>query len=139
MALGFLWAAPELVDENWDLNNIYGADGLWAFGFCAMLLRVSPSWESLPRPIRILDKPVTLINNRAVTVYLWHTLLLAVSVAIINRLSDSEVIGNAVPWLLDSEWTQFAAVWPLLAIVFLTIGWVEDVAAKRTTQLWPDR
>ncbi|MDR6415943.1 acyltransferase [Pseudarthrobacter sulfonivorans] len=139
MALGFLWAAPELVDEGWDLNNIGGADGLWAFGFCAMLLRISPSWKSLPRPIRLLDKPVTLINNRAVTVYLWHTLLLAVSVAIISRLSDNEVIRAAIPWLLDSEWTRFGGVWLLLAIVFLTIGWTEDVAAKRTPRLWPDR
>ncbi len=85
MALGFLWAIPDLEDTGWDLNNIAGADGLWALGFCAMLLRVSPSWQSLPRPIRILDKPVTLINNRAVTIYLWHTLLLVVTVIIIDQ------------------------------------------------------
>jgi peptidoglycan/LPS O-acetylase OafA/YrhL len=139
MALGLLWAAPHLEDTGWDLNNIPGADGLWALGFCAMLLRVSPSWKSLPRPIRILDKPVTLINNRAVTIYLWHTLLLMVTWIIIDRLYNNDQIGAAIPWLLDSEWTQFAAVWLLLAIVFLTIGWAEDVAAKRTPQLWPDR
>jgi peptidoglycan/LPS O-acetylase OafA/YrhL len=139
MALGFLWAAPHLEATGWDLNNIPGADGLWALGFCAMLLRVSPSWKSLPRPVRILDKPVTLINNRAVTIYLWHTLLLTLCYAIIDRLSSEDQVAEAVPWLLESEWTLFAGIWLLLALVFLTIGWVEDVAAGRTPRLWPDR
>lgn len=139
MALGLQWAAPRLVETGWDLRGIAGAEGLWALGFCAMLLRVSPSWKSLPRPIRILEKPVTLINNRAVTVYLWHTLLLMVAMMIIDRLYNNDRIAEAIPWLLDSEWTLFAGVWLLLAIVFLTIGWAEDVAAKRTPELWPDR
>lgn len=139
MALGILWAAPNLEETGWDLNNIAGADGLWAFGFCAMLLRISPAWKGLPRPIRFLDKPVTLINNRAVTTYLWHTLLLSFAMAIIDRIYANDVMSDAIPWLLDSEWTLFGGVWVLLAVVFLAIGWAEDVAAKRTPQLWPDR
>lgn len=139
MALGFLWAAPHLEETGWDLNNIPWVEGLWALGFCAMLLRVSPSWKTLPRPLRILDRPVTLINNRAVTIYLWHTLLLSVSYAIVDRLYNNDQIAEAMPWLLESEWTLFVGIWLLLAIVFLTIGWAEDVAARRTPQLWPDR
>lgn len=139
MALGILWAAPSLEQTGWDLNNIPGADGLWSFGFCAMLLRISPAWKELPRPIRFLDKPVTLINNRAVTTYLWHTLLLSFAMAILDRIYGNDVMSDAIPWLLDSEWTLFGGVWLLVAIVFLTIGWAEDVAAKRAPQLWPDR
>jgi peptidoglycan/LPS O-acetylase OafA/YrhL len=139
MALGLLWAAPHLEEEAWDLNNIWGANGLYALGFCAMLLRVSPSWKSMPRPIRLLDRPVTLINNRAVTVYLWHTLLLSAMYIIVDTLYANTQIGDAMPWLLESEWTLFAGIWLLLAVVFLTIGWVEDVAARRAPRLWPDK
>jgi hypothetical protein len=56
---------------------------------------------------------------------------------VINRLYEVDGLATAIPWILDSEWTQFIAVWLLLAIVFLTIGWVEDVAAQRSPQLWP--
>ncbi len=77
------------------------------------------------------------MNNRAMTIYLWHNLLLVITVVIIDRLYDIEAVAAAVPWLLDAEWTQFIAVWFLLAVLFLTIGWVEDVAAKRPPHLWP--
>lgn len=139
MGLGLLWAAPRLEETGWDLNNIPGAGGLWSLGFCAMLLRISPAWKSLPRPIRLLDKPVRLINNRAVTIYLWHTLLLSFTYTLIDTLYGNDLIGDAIPWLLESEWTLFAGIWPLLAIVFLAVGWVEDVAAERAPRLWPDR
>jgi hypothetical protein len=139
MALGLLWAAPHLVDEGWDLNNIFGANGLYALGFCAMLLRISPSWTSLPRPISFLDRPLTLMNNRAVTIYLWHTLLLSLCYAIVNVLWEIELIGENIPWLLETEWTLFVGIWLLLALVFVTVGWIEDVAAKRSPRLWPDK
>lgn len=137
MALGLLWASTHLGESDWDLNNIPLAQALWSLGFCAMLLRISPSWHSLPRPLRFLDKPVTLVNNRAMTIYLWHNLLLVITVVIIDRLYDIDSVATAIPWLLDSEWTQFIAVWFLIALLFLTIGWVEDVAAKRPPQIWP--
>jgi peptidoglycan/LPS O-acetylase OafA/YrhL/quercetin dioxygenase-like cupin family protein len=137
MALGLLWAANHLDDTGWDLNNIPLAQALWSLGFCAMLLRISPSWQALPRPIRFLDKAITLINNRAITIYLWHNLLLVITVVVINRLYEVDAIATGIPWILDSEWSQFIAVWLLLAIMFLTIGWVEDIAAGRSPQLWP--
>ncbi|MBT2549584.1 hypothetical protein J7I85_14875, partial [Arthrobacter sp. ISL-65] len=137
MVLGLFWAADHLDDNGWDLNNIPLAQALWSLGFCAMLLRISPSWQALPRRIRFLDKPIALVNNRAITIYLWHNLLLVITVVVINRLYEVDALATAIPWILDSEWTQFIAVWLLLAIVFLTIGWVEDVAARRSPQLWP--
>lgn len=137
MALGLLWAFTHLDGPDWDLNNIPLAQALWSLSFCAVLFRISPSWQSFPGPLRFLDKTVTLMNNRAMTIYLWHNLLLVITVVIIDRLYDIEAVAAAVPWLLDAEWTQFTAVWFLLAVLFLTIGWVEDVAAKRPPQLWP--
>ncbi|NEE24957.1 acyltransferase, partial [Streptomyces sp. SID7982] len=29
-------------------------------------------------------------------------------------------------------------IWPLLALMIVAVGWVEDVAAKRRPRLWPD-
>ncbi|UKA53488.1 acyltransferase [Arthrobacter sp. FW305-BF8] len=137
MVLGLFWAANHLEDKGWDLNNIPFAQALWSLGFCAMLLRISPSWQALPRRIRFLDKPIALVNNRAITIYLWHNLLLVITVVVIDRLYEVDALATAIPGILDSEWTQFIAVWLLLAIMFLTIGWVEDVAARRSPQLWP--
>ena len=137
MALGLIWASSHLEDTEWDLNSIPLAQALWSLGFCAMLLRISPSWQSLPRPIRYLDKPISLVNNRALTIYLWHNLLLVISVMVIDRLYEIDDVAAAIPWVLSSEWTLFIGVWPLLAVLFLTIGWVEDVAAHRAPRLWP--
>lgn len=139
MVLGLLWAAPQLADVGWDMNHVFGGNGLYAFGFCAMLLWISPSWTSLPRPVSFLDRPLTLMNNRAVTIYLWHTLLLSQCYTLVNKLWEIDLMGETIPWLLDSEWLIFAGAWLLLALVFVTVGWVEDVAAKRAPRLWPDR
>ncbi|WP_250545327.1 acyltransferase family protein [Paenarthrobacter sp. DKR-5] len=137
MVLGFVWAANNLPPEGWDFNNIPLAQALWSLGFAAILMRISPSWSAFPQPLRFLNKPVTLINNRAMTIYLWHNLLLVITVVLINRLYNDEFIAAHFAGVLDSEWFQFITVWVMLALLFPTIGWVEDVAAKRPAQLWP--
>lgn len=137
MALGFVWGANNLPPEGWDFSDIPLAQALWSLGFSAMLLRISPAWSAFPRPLRFLDKPVALINNRAMTIYLWHNLLLVITLVIINRLYNEEFLAKNFAWVLDSEWFQFVTVWILLGVLFLTIGWVEDFAAKRPAQQWP--
>ncbi len=138
MALGLWWAAGHQ-EGGWDLNEIPLAQALWSLGFCAVLLRISPVWQQLPRPLRFLERGVSLLNNRAMTVYLWHNLLLVATVVVIDVLWNSETLADAVPALLNSSWTQFALVWPMLAVVFLAVGWVEDVSAGRRARLWPSR
>ncbi|MGX5357780.1 acyltransferase family protein [Kocuria sp. KH4] len=137
MGLGLWWAAGHLGESGWDLNEIPFAQALWSFGFCAVLLRVSPSWQELPRPLRFLDGPVRLLNARAMTVYLWHNLLLVVTVVLVDVLWSSDLLATAVPGLLESPWLSFLLVWPLLAAVVLAVGWAEDLAAGRRPRLWP--
>jgi len=139
MALGLAWAGTHLGEAGWDLNDIPLAQALWSLGFCAVLLRLSPVWASLPGPMRILEGVVTLINNRAITIYLWHNLLLVAAVALIDLGWENPAISEAVPWLLESEWLMFLLVWPLLGITILCVGWVEDIAAGRTARIWPAR
>ncbi|OLT05079.1 hypothetical protein BJF77_16795 [Kocuria sp. CNJ-770] len=139
MVLGLWWAAGHLGGSGWDLNEIPFAQALWSFGFCAVLLRISPSWQELPRPLRFLDGVVSLLNARAMTVYLWHNLLLVVTVVLIDVLWSSDLLATAVPGMLESPWLSFLLVWPLLAAVVLAVGWAEDLAAGRRPRLWPVR
>lgn len=145
MALGFEWAATHLGEEGWDLNAIPLAQALWSLGFCAVLLRLSPVWTpqpaqpglQRPRALRIVDSAVTLMNNRAVTIYLWHNLLLVAAVPLIDLAWENPTLSESVPWLLESEWLLFFMVWPLLGLAILCVGWVEDLGARRKPVLWP--
>lgn len=139
MGLGLWWAAAHRGEAGWDLNEIPFAQALWSFGFCAVLLRISPVWQELPRPLRFLDGAVTLLNSRAMTVYLWHNLLLVATVVLVDVLWRSDVLATAVPGVLESPWLMFALVWPLLAVVVLAVGWAEDLAAGRRPRRWPVR
>jgi peptidoglycan/LPS O-acetylase OafA/YrhL len=137
MAAGFAWVWSHAAELGWDINEVPLAQALWSLGACSMLLRISPSWSALPPRIRFLDPAVTLVNNRAVTIYLWHNLLLVLTVVLIDPLWDVPALDQGVPWLLDSAWLQLLLVWVLLAGAVLAVGWVEDVAARRPPRLWP--
>ncbi|MFP3712287.1 acyltransferase family protein [Puerhibacterium sp. TATVAM-FAB25] len=137
MAAGLAWAWLHVAENGWDLYLTPLAQALWSLGACVLLLRVSPSWAVLPRPLRYLDPAVTLINNRAVTIYLWHNVLAALTVPLTDLLWGVPALERSVPWLLDSAWLQLVLVWVLLAGVIIAVGWVEDVAARRPPRLWP--
>lgn len=84
---------------------------------------------------------MTLSNNRAVTIYLWHNLLIMATVPIIDLayklpfMQSERAVGA-----LDGAYTiwMFALVWPLIGLMVLAVGWVEDLAAKRRPRLWPN-
>ena len=137
MVAGIGWAGSAADEYGWDLNLNPLAQALWSLGACLMLLRVSPSWSSLPRLLRPFDPAVTLINNRAVTIYLWHNVLLALTVPLVDVLWAVPALELSMPWLLDSSWLQLALVWAMLGLVILAVGWVEDLAARRPARLWP--
>ncbi|GGG43317.1 membrane protein [Kocuria dechangensis] len=137
MGLGLCWALTHPTEEGLDLNAIPIGQALWSFGFCALLLRISPSWQVLPRPLRFLDPVVTLLNNRAVTVYLWHNLLLVLTVPLLDPLYSVDLLWDTAPWLLEGLWLDFLLTWVLVAGVIVAVGWVEDIAAKRRPRLWP--
>ena len=141
MAFGLWWASGHLGSEGWNLNDIPLAQATWSLGFVVILLQYSPSWRELPGRLRRWDRPITLSNNRAVTIYLWHNMLIMATVPIIDRAyqlpfmqSDSAIAA------LDSSYTllMFLLVWPLIALAVLAFGWMEDLAAKRRPRLWPD-
>ncbi|MFJ6387683.1 acyltransferase [Streptomyces sp. NPDC091972] len=141
MAFGLWWASGHLGPEGWDLNDIPLAQAAWSFGFVVILLQYSPSWQELPGRLARWDKLVTLSNNRAVTIYLWHNLLIMATVPIIDlayRLPFMQS-DRAVAALdsTDTLW-MFFLVWPLIGLAILAFGWIEDLAAKRRPRFWPN-
>ncbi|WP_107097602.1 acyltransferase [Streptomyces sp. WMMB 322] len=141
MAAGAWWAGAHPGEDGWDLNGIPLGQALWSFGFCLLLLRVSPSWHRLPGPLGRLERPVTLANSRAVTLYLWHQPALVATVPLLDLLWRIPAVGDseALSAALES-WSgalMFLTVWPLAALLIAAFGWAEDVAARRRPRLWP--
>jgi peptidoglycan/LPS O-acetylase OafA/YrhL len=141
MAFGLWWASGHLGPDGWDLNDIPPAQATWSFGFVVILLQYSPSWQELPGKLARWDKPVTLSNNRAVTIYLWHNMLIMATVPIIDQAynlpfmqSDRAVAALDTTYML---W-MFVLVWPLIALTTVAFGWIEDIAARRSPRLWPN-
>ncbi|MFE0508476.1 acyltransferase [Streptomyces sp. NPDC058964] len=141
MAFGLWWASGHLGPDGWDLNDIPLAQATWSFGFVVILLQYSPSWQELPGRLRRWDRLITLSNNRAVTVYLWHNMLIMATVPIIDQAynlpfmqSDRAVSALDTTYML---W-MFFLVWPLIGLTILAFGWIEDIAAKRSPRLWPN-
>lgn len=131
-ALG--WAQTHRGDGgHFDLVGIPLAYAIFSVGFVLVLLRWQPRMGWLRR-VRPLDGLVTMVNNRAVTIYLWHNVAITVAIAMDTPLRLWELQPLAVELVTD-----FALAMALLAVVVLAVGWVEDVAARRPPRLspWP--
>ncbi|WP_441249063.1 acyltransferase family protein [Kitasatospora sp. McL0602] len=118
--------------ESWPI-----AQALWSFGFVAILLHVSPSWEQWPSPLERWNGLVSLLNSRAVSVYLWHETALVLAIPLIDPLWTVDFIYKHFHWLLTSPWFPLMVALPVIALLVLVFGWVEDVAAKRSPRLFP--
>ncbi|WAZ22097.1 acyltransferase [Streptomyces cinnabarinus] len=141
MAFGLWWASGHLGADGWDLNDIPLAQATWSFGFVVILLIYSPSWQELPGRLAKWDKLITLSNNRAVTIYLWHNMLIMATVPILDRLYELPFMqGERAVAALDSTYLlwMFFLVWPLIGLAIAAVGWIEDLAAKRSPRLWPN-
>ncbi|MER7006129.1 acyltransferase [Dactylosporangium sp. NPDC000555] len=127
IAAGTAWALiPHSDADAADVNNVPAAQALYSLGFVLLVLRAAPamSWLERARP---LDAFVTVLNARAVTVYLWHNAAIAVCFPIGDRLQA---------WRAG-QFGYFAVALALLTLVVAALGWVEDLAAKRRPALFP--
>jgi hypothetical protein len=109
------------------------AQTLYCLGWVLFLLRFYVSMEWLSK-VRVLDYLISAVNARAVTIYLWANVAIGVATWTISRIWptdtpwSSEVVGGAM--LLS-----FVGVFLVAAVVGL--GWVEDLAARRSPSLLP--
>ncbi|MFI8277671.1 acyltransferase [Streptomyces sp. NPDC085929] len=135
--LWYLQTRPVDPTEPTDIESWPIAQALWSLGFVAILLHVSPSWEQWPRPLARWNGLVSLLNARAVSVYLWHEAALVVAVPLIDPLWSIHFFYKNMQWLLTSSWFTLLVGIVLLGLLVLIFGWVEDVAARRSPRLFP--
>jgi peptidoglycan/LPS O-acetylase OafA/YrhL len=116
------WVAAHPGPRFYDLNDIPLGNGLWSAAFVLVVLRFSPSIGS--------HRALTVLNARALTIYLWHVPIL---VAV-----DHLALARGWP-LLDAAgvaW-RLPVVFALVGVAVLAAGWVEDLAAGRRAELIP--
>lgn len=98
---------------------------------CQSLLgRVAP-------PLERWNGLISLLNSRAVSVYLWHQVALVAAIPLIDPLWSVGFFYAHFQWLLTNPWLPLLVAIPLIGLLVLTFGWVEDVAAKRSPRLFP--
>jgi len=73
---------------------------------------------------------VTILNSRAMTVYLWHKAVIIGVGTVIGFEWWQRGPGELTLWL--------TAIGLGLVVCILVFGWVEDVAARRRPVLLPD-
>jgi peptidoglycan/LPS O-acetylase OafA/YrhL len=121
-AAGAGWGLTHPGPRGLDLNDIPLANALWSAAFVLALLSISP-------PVRE-HRLLTVLNARALTIYLWHVPFL-VALSRLAMWSGLPIFGwVGITWRL-------AALTALLAIAVLAVGWVEDWAAGRRPRLVP--
>ncbi|MFD0328584.1 acyltransferase family protein [Streptacidiphilus monticola] len=140
MGFGYWWLMRAPVDNpriGHDLEAVPFAQAVWSFGFVLLLLHLSPSWEQWPRPLERFNGLVSLLNSRAVSVYLWHNVALVLTLLITDPLWSVPFVYAHFQWVLVSQWFPLVVAVPLIALFIVLFGWMEDVAAKRRPRLFP--
>ena len=128
-AAGLSWLHGHPGPDGYDLNEVPEAQALWSLAFVLLVLRWQPPMGWLAR-VGPLDRAVTLVNGRAVTIYLWHNIAIDAVWPVLGlvALDDLGTLDGPVDLL-----TAMA----LTLIAVLAFGWVEDLAARRRPRLWP--
>jgi peptidoglycan/LPS O-acetylase OafA/YrhL len=136
---GLGWALThQRLDTGWNVNEIPIANGLYSLGAVLLLLRIQPTFAWVAR-VPWLDKLVSVMNARALTIYLWGN----VAIASATTLEQRYVVGRWYDSADESlaRGAQWVITWTVLAFIVLLLGWVEDVAARRKVRIspWPRR
>ena len=124
---GLFWS--ETHPDAGGLKYLPVAYAFYNMGFVLALLRWQPRMGWLTRRPG-LDKWVSLINARAVTIYLWNN----VAIALCYPIGDALQV-----WRLGRffEIGYVVVALALLANAVLLFGWVEDLAARRRLRFLP--
>jgi peptidoglycan/LPS O-acetylase OafA/YrhL len=127
---GLGWTITHPGEDGVDLSTQPLAYGAYSAGFVLLLLRVQPrlGWLSGGN---WLSGFVNFCNARAVTIYLWHNVGIALCFTVGSAISVDRV-GPRFEML-----AYFAVALTLLAVFVAMLGWVEDVAARRPVTLLP--
>ncbi|TDB71711.1 acyltransferase [Micromonospora sp. KC723] len=129
-AAGGAWILTHPGPRGYDLNDIPLGNALWSAAFILLMIGRAPDAAAWVDRSRLVSRLVTLVNRRALTIYLWHmpfVVLLTPMVGLVGW-TDRDPVGLAV---------RVALVFALVGVVALLVGWVEDIAARRRPELLP--
>ncbi|MEU4480761.1 acyltransferase [Micromonospora sp. NPDC023966] len=131
-AAGLGWIFTHPGPRGHDLNDIHLGNALWSAAFILVAIGRAPAAAPWVDRHRALGGVVTLLNRRALTVYLWHMPFVVALTPLVDVVgwSHQDPLGLAV---------RVALVFVLVGVVALLVGWVEDLAARRTPELVPGR
>jgi peptidoglycan/LPS O-acetylase OafA/YrhL len=119
------WAFAHQDGDGVDLTGRPLAYAIYSIGFVLALLRWSPRLAAAPGF-------VSMVNNRAVTIYLWHNVAITLAVALFDPLKLWRIPGQ-----IAEDAADFGLALAMLAVAVLALGWVEDLAARRRPRLSP--
>ncbi|WP_406072180.1 acyltransferase [Micromonospora sp. NBC_01638] len=127
---GGLWIVGHPGPRGYDLNDNHLGNALWSAAFILIVLGRAPSGLAWLGRSRLADRAVTVVNRRALTIYLWHMPFVVALTPLVDVVgwSHQDPVGLAIRVLL---------VFALVGLVTLAVGWVEDVAARRRPELIP--
>jgi peptidoglycan/LPS O-acetylase OafA/YrhL len=128
-AVALYWQNGHQGTDAWDLNDVSESQALWSLAFVLLVLRWQPDMTGLSR-IRPLDRLVSLLNGRAVTIYLWHNIAIAAIWPVLEFTGQDDLGRLEQPVTL-------AMTFLLTGVAVVAFGWVEDLAAGRAPRLWP--
>lgn len=130
---GLLWAAIETravaALQTVPLDPL--ANMLWGTGFALVLMRLRPAMTWLERTPRLV-RVVRMVNARAITIYIWHlpALFATAGLVLLAGVDAVSPAGIATTLFVGSL---------LTAAAVLSVGWVEDLAARRRPVILPLR
>ncbi|WP_319462974.1 acyltransferase [Micromonospora sp. RTP1Z1] len=129
-AAGLTWILTHPGPRGYDLNDIHLGNALWSAAFVLVAIGRAPTGVTWVDRNALLGRAVTVLNSRALTIYLWHMPLVVALTPLVDVVgwSHQDPVGLAVRVVL---------VFALVGLVAGLVGWVEDVAARRAPELLP--
>ena len=122
LAVMWCWTQPlpgGVVNNSYPAHLLVGSAWLLAALRFESLLDTA-SGSALLRPF------ITVLNQRALTIYLWHTTSIIVATWIVAQLAPGA--------------PRIVVLIPLVVVIaafILLFGWLEDTAARRAPRIWP--
>ncbi|MFG2058839.1 acyltransferase [Micromonospora sp. NPDC048930] len=129
---GLAWIFTHPGPRGYDLNDIHLGNALWSAAFILVAIGRAPAGAPWVDRYPLVGRAVTLLNRRALTVYLWHMPFVVALTPLVGLVgwTPRDPVGLAVRVVL---------VFALVGVVTLLVGWLEDLAARRRPELLPGR
>ncbi|SDZ25975.1 Peptidoglycan/LPS O-acetylase OafA/YrhL, contains acyltransferase and SGNH-hydrolase domains [Micromonospora pattaloongensis] len=129
-AAGAGWIFTHPGPRGYDINDIPLGNALWSIGFVLILLGLAPGRAAWIDRSAAFARAVTVLNQRALTIYLWHMPIL---LGIFALTAPFGVNRTTWPGLA----LQLTLLALLVALAVVLFGWVEDLAARRRLAVLP--